>query len=303
VTNPLSIACFLGSLGCLLGALPALAADRWEEAGSGAVAILPSPKPATAITGGSFYCSEQRWAFLLRTAPDAAVETGEKARISVGAEIFEADAAISPGTIRIAVPGEILAPLKEATKLVFEIGAARDAPKATFNLRSSKLVIEAIAPRCSQIDMSAFQAVTLSPGDAAVMTATGLLAEEIKLFRDFTLAEPVVATTTIDLDADKRLMFASLCGSTRYFGDSGCSLTGYVQAGPEEVWRMAYETEGVHLYTDPKHAAGGWPNLVTLPVIGGLEPTHWVWSGEQYELRDQVSAEENKIQEEGDSPR
>ena len=46
--------------------MPALAADRWEEAGSGAVAILPLPKPATAITGGSFYCSEQRWAFLLR---------------------------------------------------------------------------------------------------------------------------------------------------------------------------------------------------------------------------------------------
>ena len=74
----------------------------------------------------------------------------------------EADAAISPGAIRIAVPGEILLPLKEATKVSFEIGTAKDAPKATFNLRSSKLVIEAIAPRCSQIDMSAFQAVTRS---------------------------------------------------------------------------------------------------------------------------------------------
>ena len=280
--------------------MPALAADRWEEAGSGAVAILPLPKPATAITGGSFYCSEQRWAFLLRTAPDTAVAAGEKARISVGTEIFEADAAITPGAIRIAVPGEILLPLKEATKLGFEIGTAEDAPKATFNLRSSKLVIEAIAPRCSQIDMSAFQAVTLSPADAAVAAATGLLAQEIKLFREFTLTEPVVATTTIDVDADKRLMFASLCGSIRYLGDSGCSLTGYALAGPESVWRMVYETEGVLLYTDPKHATGGWPNLVTLPVIGGLEPTHWVWSGEQYELRDQVSAGD-KVQEEGDS--
>ena len=281
--------------------MPALAADRWAEAGSGAVAILPLPKPATAITGGSFYCSEQRWAFLLRTAPDAAVATGEKARISVGSDVFEADAAISPGAIRIAVPGEILLPLKEATKFSVEIGTAKDAPKATFNLRSSKLVIEAIAPRCSQIDMSAFEAVTLSQTDAAVAAATGLLADEIKLFREFTLKEPVVATVTLDVDADKRLMFASLCGSTRYFGDSGCSLTGYALDGPESVWRMVYETEGVHIYTDPKQANGGWPNLVTLPVVGGLEPTHWVWTGEQYELLDQVSAEEDKVQEEGDT--
>ena len=281
--------------------MPALAADRWAEAGSGAVAILPLPKPATAITGGSFYCSEQRWAFLLRTAPGVAVATGEKARISVGSDVFEADMAISPGAVRIAVPGEILLPLKEAIKFSIELGSAKDAPKATFNLRSSKLVIEAIAPRCSQIDMSAFQAVTLSQADAAVAAATGLLADEIRLFREFTMKEPVVATVTIDVDADKRLMFASLCGSIRYLGDSGCSLTGYALTGPESVWRMVYETEGMLIYTDPRHANGGWPNLVTLPVIGGLEPTHWMWTGEQYELRDQVSAEEDKVQEEGDT--
>ena len=50
--------------------------------------------------------------------------------------------------------------------MVVEIGTGEDAPKATFNLRSSKLVIEAIAPRCSQIDMSAFEAVSLSETDA-----------------------------------------------------------------------------------------------------------------------------------------
>ena len=103
VINPLPTVCFLASLASLFGALPALAADRWEEAGSGAVAILPLPKPATAITGGSFYCSEQRWAFLLRTASDTAIATGEKAKISIGNDVFEADAAISSGAIKIAV--------------------------------------------------------------------------------------------------------------------------------------------------------------------------------------------------------
>ena len=104
----------------------------------------------------------------------------EKAKLSVGSDNLEFDAEISPGSVTVAVPAEILPQLKEATKLVVEIGTGEAAPQATFNLRSSKLVIEAIAPRCSQIDMSAFEAVTLSEQDPAVPAATELLANEIK---------------------------------------------------------------------------------------------------------------------------
>ena len=288
---------------CLAGAIPALASDRWEEAGSGAVAILPLPKPATAITGGSLYCVEQRWAFLFRTTSDAGLLPGaaQKAKLSIGADNLELDAEVSPGTVTIAIASKILLQLKEATKLVVEIGTGEDAPRATFNLRSSKLVIDAIAPRCSQIDMSAFEAVSLSETDSAVPAATRLLADEIKLFREFTLKQPVVAATTLDIAADKRLLLASLCGSNSYFGASGCSLTGYAADGADSIWRMVYETEGVHVYLDPKHANGGWPNLVTLAVVGGTEPTHWVWSGSQYELLEQITAEEDKVQEQGDT--
>jgi hypothetical protein len=301
--NPSATKIVLAAALCLAGAAPALASDRWEEAGRGAVAILPVPKPAAGITGGSLYCAEQRWAFLFRTAPETGLPMGsaEKAKLGVGSDNLELDAEVSPGAVKVAVPAEILLQLKEATKLVVEIGTAEDAPKATFNLRSSKLVIEAIAPRCSQIDMSAFEAVSLSEADAAVPAATGLLADEIKLFREFTLKQPVIATTTVDIAADRRLMFASLCGSNNYFGDSGCSLTGYAADGADSIWRVVYETEGVHVYLDPKHANGGWPNIVTLPVVGGTEPTHWVWSGTGYELLDQITAEEDKVQEQGDA--
>jgi hypothetical protein len=295
---------FLLAAALYLAAAPAaLAGDRWEEAGSGAVAILPVPKPATAITGGSLYCAEQRWGFMFRTTPEAGLLPGSaaKAKLGVGSDNFELDAEVSPGTVAVAVPAEILLQLKESTKLVVEIGTGVDVPNATFNLRSSKLVIEAIAPRCSQIDMSAFEAVSLSETDASVPAATGLLADEIKLFREFTLKQPVVATTTIDIAADKRLMFASLCGSNNYFGDSGCSLTGYAADGADSIWRIVYETEGVHVYLDPKHANGGWPNIVALPVVGGTEPTHWVWSGAGYELLDQITSEEDKVQEQGDA--
>ena len=251
--------------------MPALAADRWEEAGSGAVAILPLPKPATAHHGGSFYCSEQRWAFLLRTAPDACrSRRARRPGSASAATVFEADARSRRARSRSAFPARSCSPLKEATKLGIEIGTAKDAPKATFNLRSSKLVIEAIAPRCSQIDMSAFEAVTLSPTDAGSCRR-----DRTARRRDKTVPR-VHAEGAGRRDrgrstshADKRLMFASLCGSTSYFGDSGCSLTGYAADGAESVWSMVYETEGVHIYTDPKQANGGWPNLVTLPVVGG----------------------------------
>ena len=90
---------------CLVGAVSALASDRWEEAGSGAVAILPAPKPVTGF-GGSLFCAEQRWGFLFRTTSEAGLPTGgiEKAKISVGSDNLELDAEISPGSVKVAVP-------------------------------------------------------------------------------------------------------------------------------------------------------------------------------------------------------
>jgi hypothetical protein len=293
----------LAGVFCLAGAISALAGDRWEEAGSGAVAILPAPKPATGIVGASLFCAEQRWGFLFRTTSEAGLPPGGtgKAKLSVGSDNLEFDAEISPGSVTVAVPAGILPQLKEATKFVVVIGTGAAAPQATFNLRSSRQVIEAIAPHCSQIDMSAFEAVTMSEQDPAVPVATELLANEIKLFREFTLKRPVVATTTLDVANGKRLLFASLCGSNNYFGNSGCSLTGYASEGADSIWHMVYETEGVHLYLDPKQARGGWPNIVTLPVIGGTEATHWAWSGDGYEPLDQATAEQDKVEEQGDT--
>ena len=294
----------LAACAFLAGGLPAFAADRWEEGGSGAVAILPLPKPAAGITGGSLYCSQQSWAFLLRLSPDSGLAAGSsaKAKLTVADQSRDFDAAIGSDNAEIKVPVDILVALKEGTGLKVQIGEGKTAPKATFNLRSSKLVIEAVAPRCSQIDMSAYQQISLSETDAAVPAATGLLADEIKLFREFTTKEPVVATTILEFADNKRLMFASLCGSKNYFGDSGCSLTGYAANGAESIWKMVYETEGVLLYSDPKQINDGWPNLVTLPVVGGTEPAHWAWTGEQYQLEGlAVSEGEEPVQEQGDA--
>jgi hypothetical protein len=297
-TRSLVAACVL-----LAGVLPGFAADRWVEAGSGAVAILPLPKPAKGIEGASFYCSQQSWAFLFRLAPEARLLPGnfEKARFTVIDQELELDAQIAPRSAKVSVPRGLLLELKEGTSMKVEIGAGEEAVGATFNLRSSKLVLEAIAPRCSQIDMSAYRSVSLSQTDPAVPQATALLKEEIRLFREFTQKEPVVSTTVLEFPGDKRLLLASLCGSTNYFGDSGCSTTGWAADGADSIWKLAYETEGVLLYTDLGEATDGWPNLVTLPVVGGTEPTHWAWAGDHYQLLEQFISGDSAPPEEGDT--
>lgn len=286
----------------ILAASPAVASDRWEEAGSGAVALLPSPQQATGIVSASLYCAEQRWGLLLRIDSGAFPAGGKAAgTIAVADSSFPIEAEEASGSVRAAVPVEILTPLKEATRMAVVIGDGKQALKANFGLRGSRLVIEAIAPRCSQVDMTGYDRVAFSEVDAGVEAARALLAEEIEFFRAATTKQPTVATARLEAAEGRKLLFASLCGSTSYFGESGCNLTGYADIGPVGEWQQVYNTEGVNLFTDPSASNGGWPNLVTLPVVNGLEPSRWVWSGSAYELLEQVMAEEDVVQEEGDS--
>ena len=53
------------------------ASDRWEEAGSGAVAILPPPQKAKGITSASLFCAEQRWSFFFRAEPGLCPPAGK----------------------------------------------------------------------------------------------------------------------------------------------------------------------------------------------------------------------------------
>ena len=257
------------------------AVDHWEEAGSGAVAILPPPQKAKGIASASLFCAEQRWSFLFRAEPGA-VPSGWKgpARITLGGFVFDGEAVEARGSVGMAVPADLEA-LKHASRMVF---AATDGTvAASFSLSGSRAAIEAIAPRCSQVDMSAYTGIVLSETDPAVETAKILLADEAKLFRAETGQQPVHAAATIDLTEGRQLLFASLCGSTSYYGQSGCTLSAFASDGPGSEWRPVYNNEGVLLHTDPEISNGGWPNLVTLPLSGGAEPDHWAWNGSEYE--------------------
>jgi hypothetical protein len=273
------------------------ASDRWEQAGGGAVAILPIPNPAAVITGGSLVCAEQRWALRLRLDRQPQVPAlSDKAALSIGQADFTVEVEQDWGSATIPLTTEMLELLKSGTRLTVATEDVGDPPpSATFALRGSRAVIEAIAPLCSQVDMSAYTAVTLLETDPAVETAKPLLAAEAKLFRAATGRQPTYAATTLMLEGDKRLMFASLCGSSNYYGRSGCTLAGFAATGPTSEWRPVYNSEGVLLYTDPRASTGGWPNLVTLPVVEGAEPEHWMWNGSEYQNAATVTQVEDDV--------
>lgn len=273
---------WLALAACVLAAAPAGAADRWEEAAGGAVAILPVPSEAKGIAGGSLYCAEQKWSFLFRV--ENSVGLGGAARMVLDGEEFALDAAPVSGGLNVPVPTEILDPLRTGTSMSFETGFDDTAVQAVFNLRGSGKVIEAIAPRCSPVDMSAYEAVTLLDAGPAVDMATTLFEDEAKLFRSATGRNPVVTARQLDLADGKRLLFGALCGSTSYYGTSGCTLWGWASMSAAADWQPVYSTEGQKLYLDQNGAKDGWPALATLPMVNGSDINHWLWSGSAYEL-------------------
>lgn len=295
--RPLALAVAAG----ILAGAPAAAhaADRWAEAAGGAVAILPTPVDAKGITGGSLFCAEQRWSFLLRTEPQAiASGWNATATLTVGESSIEAPAVEAGGAVDIAIPTDFLGPLHAGNRLV----VTADALSASFSLRGSGATIDAIRPRCSQIDMSAYSQLSLSPTGPDLDVAKKLMADEAELFRAWTGKQPDHATAALDLAAGNRLLFVSLCGSTGYYGQSGCTLSGFARLGAAGEWRAVYGSDGVHLYTDPANDNGGWPNLVTLPLSDATVADHWVWDGAEYQIREALIADDEaaSVPEEGD---
>lgn len=275
------------AIALLAAAAPAWPSDRWEEAASGSVAILPAPEKADGISGGSLYCAEQRWSFLFR--PEAgAIPAGATmaGKVTIDGELFPVRAVEMNGLLTASVPFDILEQLKAAARMSVAIGDGEDVVSAVFPLRASRTVIDAVAARCSQVDMSAYPRFTLSETDPAAAQAEHLLAEEAGLFRAATGRRPAYAAGLLELADGKALLFASICGSTSYYGDSGCNMAGFARLGSGQDWRPVYNTEGVLLHIDPGAANDGFPGIVTLPVAGDAEPSHWVWTGAAYQIRE-----------------
>ena len=270
----------------------ASADGRWQEAALGAVVILPPPIVVSQVTGGSLVCAEQQWNLRLRVGGPADTAAGRKnVSLVIGEQKFSTRVGRSGSYLTIAVPQDALEPLKAGSRfsVTDPVGARRI---AAFGLDGSRKAIEAVAPRCSPVDMSSYEAVIFSETDRGVEPARKLLEGEIKIFQAETKKLPTLAAAMIDLEASMKLVFVKLCGSNSYYGKSGCNLTGFASKGKTGQWEEVYNTDGMLLYTDPNALENGWPDLLTLPMSGGAEVNRWRWNGSGYAVIDPIVAED-----------
>ncbi len=275
----------------LMGSTLARAADRWEEAGRGAVAILPVPVRANAILGGSLACAEQRWTLRLRTERQEAAVGPATVELAIDGRRRTVDATLGETLVEVPVDRDTLERLKAGVGLAVRIGTEREGPGASFSLRNSQKTIDAIAPRCSPVNMDGYDHVALVEGTSDAALAEPLLQDEIRLFRQATTASPRIAAARIDRGEGRSLLFASLCGSTWYYGRSGCTLFGFARDAADADWREVYHSEGMSLYLDAGDGTAEWPGLATLQA-GSTEPMRWRWNGNGYELRSSAYAAE-----------
>lgn len=270
----------------MVSSLPA-AAQEWTMEPGTAIARLPPPTRSDGVSAAELACAERRWRLVLALEPGRVLDEGaRRATIVVGALEFDAPAREAASGVEIAVAGEVIEPLKGGSRLSLDIVDAVPPLSAVFSLRGSRRAIEAAEPECSPRDMSAFESVTFSEDDPAVPLAAELRRDEIAVFRKATASEPRVAAAIVDAGDDRRLLFVRICGSSWYYGRSGCNLAGLAREADDDDWAPVYDTEGVELYLDHEAGTDGWPNLVTLPMTGGGDELFWTWRGERYELRE-----------------
>ena len=118
---------------------PALAGERWQEAGSGAVAILPVPAKANAITGGSLVCAEQRWTLRLRTEPRRPSSSVARAKLAIDEKLYPVLAEQAETVVTVPVSYEMIELLKAGARLTVDFGID-EALSASFSLSGSRKV-------------------------------------------------------------------------------------------------------------------------------------------------------------------
>ncbi|MEZ5812346.1 MAG: hypothetical protein R3D45_13115 [Rhizobiaceae bacterium] len=267
----------------VIGALAfgqAQAAERWAALDGEAAARLPDPTRARAITGAELRCDQQEWALNVALAFGTKGDNGARAAsVRIGGDRFELEAERRASVVSVAIPSEALQPLRSGIRMDVTISGGTETHDARFSLIGSRRAIDEIAPRCSKRDMSAYTEIVPGELNPETTLARELLREEIVAFRTATRSEPTVAAALFTPGEDRRLLFATLCGSSWYYGNSGCNMTVHAQEG-EGDWRRVYETEGVTMHVDPNAAADGWPDLVVLTFDGDI--VVWRWEDGQY---------------------
>ena len=261
--------------------------DRWVADEAQALATLPLPSNNPGMTGAELSCAAQRWTLALQFAEGAKMQGGP-AIVAVDGQAFDVEAKVAEGALSMPVPREALIPLKDGLRLQLDL-PGEDFDDIIFALRGSRVAIGSAEQRCTLRDMTGYTPVTFTPFSSYMNLARELRAGDIKAFAASTASEPVVSAAMVDIGEGKRLFFTRLCGSSWYYGSSGCNITGFAPAVGEgdagDGWRAVYDTENVHLYTDPRSLHDGWPDIATLPTAVDGEARLWRWEDDGYALQ------------------
>lgn len=277
-------ACALALAATVLFASPGrAAADNWTPVTGEAAIDLPAPKQTNGIAAAALRCAEQRWSLDLTLEPgrEAPVQM-PSAVLAVGEQRFDAVGKAATGGISLPLARLAIGPLKSGVQLKVDFPGADPALSATFSLRGSKAAIEAAEPLCSKRDMTGYDHIALSPYSSYLLEAAELRKNEIKVFKQATASTPVLTAGMSTLDHDRQLLFVETCGSSWYYGASGCNLAGFARTSPGSEWKLVYDAEGADLYQDNGTATDGWPNLIALPKKGGGDEIVWAWNGSAY---------------------
>lgn len=280
-------------LAATVASTPAAAqtSDRWLADGTEASATLPTPRGDERVQGATLACAEQRWT--LEVAAEAEPIPAGNPVMTVDGRDFDLDAGEGEG-VALRIPRDAIGPLKDGLRMeLFPNGRPADGAEGiVFSLRGSRVAITAAEERCTPRDMSAYQKVTFTPYSSYMNLARELRAGDIEAFARATASQPELDVAMVDLDEGRRLLFTRLCGSSWYYGLSGCNITGFAPGDTvsegEPQWRPVYDTENVLLHLDMKATSGGWPDVVTLPGRGAAAGLVWRWNGRAYALKGEL---------------
>lgn len=284
-------------LAALLAVPPAMAggSDRWAADEAEARASLPLPAGNAGVAGAALSCAAQRWRLEIALAAPVAAGGGE-AELRVDGNGFAGRADAADTVLAVVVPRAAIGPLKRGLRLEISLpeALAEAVGELAFGLRGSNIALTAVEDRCTLRDMSAYRLVEFITPSVYDGLVRRLRAHDIEAFSDATASQPQVSAAMARFGEGRRVLFARLCGSSWYFGLSGCNITGFVRDEDSETgWRAVYDTENVVIHTDPRSADDGWHDLATLPVRAGGVALLWRWNGEAYELAGELPEEED----------
>jgi hypothetical protein len=287
-------------LGLVLGVAPGMASaqssDRWLANEDTAQATLPAPRDAGNITSTTLSCAAQRWTLRLDLAPATDVVDGVGA-LDVDGRRFDIALAVDGSALDARVPREALDPLRTGIAMTIDLAGALELALGdpAFSLRGSRVAIDTIAGRCTLRDMSDYTPVTFTPYSSYMSLARELRQADIDAFAVSTASQPTLDAAMAEFGGDRRILFTRICGSSWYFGSSGCNIIGYAPDAAEPGWRPVYDTENVHLHTDPRSMTDGWPDIATLPVGAEGLARLWRWNGSGYDFAGELPEESDPL--------